>query len=364
RDDARASVSQQQHVPDLTTTTTITTIRMADPRPKQPFRPPPVSQPFRAQIPSNLLTHGAGVAIFHLRTSRVVVCHHSRDRYYFLPKGRKDIGESLAEASVREGFEESGVRCRLLPLGIGTRQTVPVSWGADGKGKAEGEGEGEGQGRGSGRGKGGRWNSEAVWTEILPHGRRGWYLLSWFVGETVPPEDERTLSCSSSSSSSSAAAGSGVELGRAAAVVAGPADDDDDVKVRPPSYRPPPPFPIDMTLAERIALEPADYVPVRHEGTGVDEEEACYESFFMDVERAMEVLGGARGSVQADVVRVGWEGIVKRMEMERGEEEESRRRTRRRGSGVSGEEGGEDGEERGGDSEGRCGGCLSEVWES
>ena len=70
----------------------------------------------RAQIPtdnsvganfdSQHLTIGAGVAIFHLATSRVVVCWHSVNNYWFLPKGRRDVNEDTSRGAEREGYEE------------------------------------------------------------------------------------------------------------------------------------------------------------------------------------------------------------------------------------------------------------------
>ena len=51
-------------------------------------------------------TIGAGVAIFHLASSRVVLCYHSIDKYWFLPKGRRDAGEETGAGAEREGFEE------------------------------------------------------------------------------------------------------------------------------------------------------------------------------------------------------------------------------------------------------------------
>jgi len=51
-------------------------------------------------------TIGAGVAIFHLASSRVVLCYHSVDKYWFLPKGRRDAGEDTGAGAEREGFEE------------------------------------------------------------------------------------------------------------------------------------------------------------------------------------------------------------------------------------------------------------------
>lgn len=51
-------------------------------------------------------TIGAGVAIFHLASSRVVLCYHSVGKYWFLPKGRRDAGEDTGAGAEREGFEE------------------------------------------------------------------------------------------------------------------------------------------------------------------------------------------------------------------------------------------------------------------
>jgi ADP-ribose pyrophosphatase YjhB (NUDIX family) len=40
-----------------------------------------------------------------------------------LPKGRKDIGESLEETALRETFEETGVKVQLLPVDIDSLAT-------------------------------------------------------------------------------------------------------------------------------------------------------------------------------------------------------------------------------------------------
>ncbi|KAF3934508.1 hypothetical protein ABW19_dt0205234 [Dactylella cylindrospora] len=68
---------------------------------------------------------GAGAVVFHRKTKRVVLVIDDREdkRWlgWFLPKGRKDIGESFAEAAVREGEEEGGYPCRLLPVPVSTR---------------------------------------------------------------------------------------------------------------------------------------------------------------------------------------------------------------------------------------------------
>lgn len=67
---------------------------------------PSSDPPVNANFDSSHLTIGAGVAIFHLASSRVIVCRHSIEKYWFLPKGRRDAGEDTARGAEREGFEE------------------------------------------------------------------------------------------------------------------------------------------------------------------------------------------------------------------------------------------------------------------
>ena len=83
------------------------------------------SAPTTARFSSDRITIGAGVAIFHLASQRVVVCYHSRDEYWFLPKGRRNASEETGRAAEREGFEEvsfavtvwSCVVCRVFGEG-------------------------------------------------------------------------------------------------------------------------------------------------------------------------------------------------------------------------------------------------------
>lgn len=42
-----------------------------------------------------------------------------------LPKGRKDVGEGLEEAALRETYEETGVKVELLPVTIDSLATSP-----------------------------------------------------------------------------------------------------------------------------------------------------------------------------------------------------------------------------------------------
>lgn len=59
---------------------------------------------------------------------------------------------------------------------------------------------------------------------------------------------------------------------------------------KPKAYQSPPRFPSDMTLAERIALEPEGYQPIRHANTAVDADEALYESFLLPIDEAVQKL--------------------------------------------------------------------------
>jgi hypothetical protein len=49
---------------------------------------------------------GAGMVIIQPSTHKIVVLHSVQDDEWFFPKGRKDIGESLEKAALREAFEE------------------------------------------------------------------------------------------------------------------------------------------------------------------------------------------------------------------------------------------------------------------
>ena len=75
---------------------------------------PPSSLPIVADFDSRHLLIGAGVAIFHIASARVVLCFHSTNQYWFLPKGRRDSSEDSGSGAEREGFEE--VTARPCPM--------------------------------------------------------------------------------------------------------------------------------------------------------------------------------------------------------------------------------------------------------
>jgi hypothetical protein len=122
--------------------------------------------------------------------------------------------------------------------------------------------------------------AEPVWIEMMPLSSTKQYLLYWYIAETIPPALEKELE---------------TEVGAA--------------------YKPPPPYPTDLKLRDRVKMEETDYEPIHHEGTGVDEEEQTYKSYLVSVDEAVKKLAG---SVMADVVLRGWQGIRDRYAMEDG----------------------------------------------
>lgn len=224
---------------------------------------PPSSTPHVAQFAGGNFVIGGGVAIFHVKSGRVVLLYHPRDNYYFLPKGRRDVNETTEQGAEREGFEESGYRNRLFPLPLRHRQPQPrIPLDA----------------------RISTLSTEPVWCQVMPQTNSSQYLLFWYVAETIPPAVEE-------------------ELDRAV--------QEAGITAFGEPYQYPPKCPLTLSMRERFAMEPEGYQPKHHEDTSADEEEALYQSELVDVETARDRLG--RGSVMADVVRIGWEAIQQRM---------------------------------------------------
>ena len=49
---------------------------------------------------------GAGMVLIQENTHKIVVIYETRKKYWFFPRGRKDIGESLEHTALREAYEE------------------------------------------------------------------------------------------------------------------------------------------------------------------------------------------------------------------------------------------------------------------
>jgi hypothetical protein len=123
--------------------------------------------------------------------------------------------------------------------------------------------------------------------QLAPVGYRSkQYVLYWYIAETLPPDLEMELEMTAGD-----------------------------------SYKPPPPYPTDLTLRDRLKMEPEGYEPLHHKGTGVDEEEKTYESHLLIIEEAMKKLG--KNGVMANVVARGWKGIQDRFALEDAVDSES-----------------------------------------
>ncbi len=58
-------------------------------------------------------------------TLQICILHHKKTGDFVLPKGRKDVNESLEHAGLRETFEETGYACEPLPCTLFTRAPNP-----------------------------------------------------------------------------------------------------------------------------------------------------------------------------------------------------------------------------------------------
>lgn len=66
-----------------------------------------------------------GTVSVDLANSKVLLIRWRKTGEHLLPKGRKDINETLEETAMRETLEETGMRVRLLPVAIPTLATLP-----------------------------------------------------------------------------------------------------------------------------------------------------------------------------------------------------------------------------------------------
>ena len=49
---------------------------------------------------------GAGMVLIQENTHKIVVVYETKKKYWFFPRGRKDLGESLEQTALREAYEE------------------------------------------------------------------------------------------------------------------------------------------------------------------------------------------------------------------------------------------------------------------
>jgi len=58
-------------------------------------------------------------------TGKMIIVEETKKHYCFLPRGRKDLGETLQQAAVREAYEESGYQVEHFPLFKHNHQPAP-----------------------------------------------------------------------------------------------------------------------------------------------------------------------------------------------------------------------------------------------
>ena len=112
------------------------------------------------------------------------------------------------------------------------------------------------------------------------------YVVFWYIAETLPPDVEEDLNVAMEGTAT-------------------------QENLTPSVY--PPRFPQGLSLVDRIKMDGSSYEPKHHPNTGVDEDEALYESHLLSVDEAICKLGN---SASAEVVRGGWEAICLRREIE------------------------------------------------
>ncbi|KAK1980830.1 NUDIX domain-containing protein [Colletotrichum cereale] len=80
-----------------------------------------------SQYPSEAFVESCGAIAFDLSKKPAEVCllRYLATAEWLLAKGRRNCGESRHEAALREVLEETGFRCRLLPVNMVTRAPGP-----------------------------------------------------------------------------------------------------------------------------------------------------------------------------------------------------------------------------------------------
>jgi 8-oxo-dGTP pyrophosphatase MutT (NUDIX family) len=75
--------------------------------------------------PASALGMSCGTVTIDPRRAMVLVIWNNRLKLYQLPKGRRNLDETMLDAALRETYEETGVRATPLTLDIATRATPP-----------------------------------------------------------------------------------------------------------------------------------------------------------------------------------------------------------------------------------------------
>jgi 8-oxo-dGTP pyrophosphatase MutT (NUDIX family) len=77
------------------------------------------------QFFSDEFVTSAGGVLFRMKPGHPLEICHQRKEEWLLPKGRKDLGESVEKTALREVYEETGWKAVPFPATMCTRATVP-----------------------------------------------------------------------------------------------------------------------------------------------------------------------------------------------------------------------------------------------
>ncbi|KAK4152369.1 hypothetical protein C8A00DRAFT_44577 [Chaetomidium leptoderma] len=81
--------------------------------------------------PASALGMSCGTVTIDPRRAMVLAIWNNRLKLYQLPKGRRNLNESMLAAALRETYEETGLRVTPLQLDVATRATPPKSEQSD-----------------------------------------------------------------------------------------------------------------------------------------------------------------------------------------------------------------------------------------
>ena len=82
-----------------------------------------------AQYAAENFVESAGAILFKVSTKQICLLHYERKDEWLLPKGRRNVGESRYNTALREAQEETGYKCRLLPVTMTSRVPPAVETG-------------------------------------------------------------------------------------------------------------------------------------------------------------------------------------------------------------------------------------------
>nr|GAT60841.1 predicted protein [Mycena chlorophos] len=130
-----------------------------------------MASPLKQQYFSSDFVVSAGCVLFRKNGDVLEMCiiHDRKRDAWILPKGRKDCGESIPQAAIRETFEETGYTCELLPCRMTTRAPIPGINGHDEAHTADNI-------------------TEPFSVLVEERGVRGLKLVWWFLGKATSAE--------------------------------------------------------------------------------------------------------------------------------------------------------------------------------